>query len=140
VAVGGLDAGDAALLDGDLLDWVAKMNSSAKGLNGCDEGVDERDRTTFDISELFLVDALAGTAYATDTRPDPGCGDIVSVLVKFMCEERLPEAVVVGGSGPANDPALRGFVFDGRPAIATSADEGEEPVAELVDEAHTGES
>ncbi len=140
VAVGGLDAGDAALLDGDLLDWVAEMDSSAEGLNRCDEGVDERDGTTLDVSELFLKDALARAAYATDASPDPGCGDCVGVFVKFVGEERLPEAVVVGGSGPANDPAFGRLVFNGRPVVAAGADEGEEPVAELVDEAYARET
>ena len=144
VTFGGLDAGNAVLLgcdllDGDLLDWVAEMDSSAEGLNCCDEGVDERDGTAVDVSELFLKDALAGAADATDAGPDPCCGDVVGVFVEFVCEERLPEAVEVCGSGPTNDPAFGRLVFDGRPVVAAGADESEEPVAEFVDEAYSGE-
>ena len=141
VAAGGcLDPGYAAIFCCDLLGGLAEVDAASVGVDGVDESVDEGDGAALEVTEFLLEDVLARAADAADASPDPGGGDVVGVLVEFVFEERLPQAVVDGLAAPADDPVAGGFGFDGRPGVAADADEGEEAVAELVDRAEGWEA
>ena len=138
--LGYLDACDAAVLGGDAGGGLAEVDAASVGADAVDEGVDEGDGAALHVAELFLEDAGAGAADAADARPDPRRGDVVGVLVELVVEEGLPEAVVDGDAAVADDPVAGGFGFDGWPGVAADADEGEDAVAEPVDEADQREA
>src|SRR5438067_7915656 len=94
-----------------------------------DKRINECDGASLNKPEFFLKHALSRTADAANTRPDPGCGDVVSVLVEFVVEERFPEPIVYSRAAPADDPFFRRCALNRRPGVSAHRYERKQTVA-----------